>query len=303
MDSSDCSCAHPPASLPNRHSGPQASKHTSSESSAVTSHIPGPHFRTVKMPQHNALKGNRENFELGSERWSKAAKNVAPGLSLLQRSSASLGRPVSVGSRSGVEASLSDQAQLVPKMENKLYRRRWLMLFLFSAVSASNASMWLQYGIISNIFMRFYNIDSLAIDWLSMIYLLTYIPLILPVLWLLENRGIRDVVLVGSAFNCIGAWIKIGSASPSMFPVTFFGQFVCSVATVFFLGIPSYLASVWFGEKEVSTACSIGVLGNQVCLIYFSCTENVISFFCSSVHSGHLITVTIHLAGLDAGTT
>lgn len=126
--------------------------------------------------------------------------------------------------------------------------------------------MWLQYGIISNIFMRFYNIDALAIDWLAMIYLLTYIPLILPILWFLDNRGIRDVVLVGSAFNCIGAWIKIGSASPDTFPVTFFGQFVCSVATVFVLGIPSYLASVWFGEKEVSTACSIGVLGNQVCV-------------------------------------
>lgn len=229
------------------------------------------------------MKGNHENPELGSEGWpwSKAAKNVAPGPASLQWSPGPLGRAISIGSRLDAEALHGDQTQLVPKSETKLYHRRWPMLFLFSAVSASNACMWLQYGIISNIFMRFYNIDSLAIDWLSMIYLLTYIPLILPVLWLLDNRGIRDVVLVGSAFNCIGAWIKIGSVGPSMFPVTFFGQFVCSVATVFVLGIPSYLASVWFGEKEVSTACSIGVLGNQVCL--------KISFIvCSSVHIDRL---------------
>uniref|UniRef100_A0A8D3E7S2 Choline/ethanolamine transporter FLVCR1 n=1 Tax=Scophthalmus maximus TaxID=52904 RepID=A0A8D3E7S2_SCOMX len=190
--------------------------------------------------------------------------NLAPGLASLQWSPGPLGRAISIGSQLGSVALQGDHAQLVPKPETKLYHRRWLMLFLFSAVSASNAFMWLQYGIISNIFMRFYNIDSLAIDWLSMIYLLTYIPLILPVLWLLDNRGIRDVVLVGAAFNCIGAWIKIGSASPDLFAVTFFGQFVCSVATVFVLGIPSYLASVWFGETEVSTACSIGVLGNQL---------------------------------------
>lgn len=139
------------------------------------------------------------------------------------------------------------------------------MLSVFCAVSASNASMWIQYGIIGNIFMRFYNTDSLAVDWLAMIYLLTYTPLILPVLWLLKRRGVRDVVLVGAAFNCIGAWIKIGSAAPDMFPVAVLGQLASSVATVFVLGIPSYLASVWFGEKEVSTACSIGVLGNQVC--------------------------------------
>ncbi|XP_071375675.1 choline/ethanolamine transporter flvcr2a isoform X2 [Centroberyx affinis] len=162
------------------------------------------------------------------------------------------------------EAAVPDATQLFPLMETKLYKRRWVMLFLFGAYSMSNAFMWLQYSIISNIFMRFYGIDSLWIDWLSMIYFLTYIPLILPVTWLLDNRGIRDIVVVGSAFNCVGAWIKTGTAAPNMFAMTFFGQFVCSVATVYVLGIPSRLASLWFGQQEVSTACSIGVLGNQL---------------------------------------
>lgn len=165
-----------------------------------------------------------------------------------------------------LEPSIIETGPLFPLMETKLYKRRWLMLFTFSVYSMSNAFMWLQYGIISNIFMRFYNIGTLAIDWLSMIYFLTYIPFILPVMWALDNRGIRYVVLVGSAFNCIGAWIKTSTAHPDMFAMTFLGQFVCSVATVFILGIPSRLASLWFGQQEVSTACSIGVLGNQVCL-------------------------------------
>lgn len=171
-------------------------------------------------------------------------------------------------SRLDMESPTLDTVQLFPLMETKLYKRRWLMLFLFCVYSMSNAFMWLQYGIISNIFMHFYSINTLSIDWLSMIYFLTYIPLILPVMWLLDNRGIRDVVVVGSAFNCVGAWIKTGTAAPNMFPMTFFGQFVCSVATVYVLGIPSRLASLWFGQQEVSTACSIGVLGNQVCLLF-----------------------------------
>lgn len=169
-------------------------------------------------------------------------------------------------SSNSLETSVMDTTRFFSLMETKLYKRRWVMLFICSAFSMSNAFMWLQYGIISNIFVRFYNVKSLAIDWLSMIYFLTYIPLILPVMWLLENRGIKEVVMVGSAFNCIGAWIKTGTAEPDMFTVTFFGQFVCSVATVYILGIPSRLASIWFGPQEVSTACSIGVLGNQVCL-------------------------------------
>lgn len=214
-----------------------------------------------RMPQNESFKGNLGSAEPRRDvwPWSKPAKKVSPGLASLRWSHGPLGGTVPVGFH-------GNGSQLLPKSETKLYRRRWLMLFLFAAVSASNASMWLQYGIICNIFTSFYDVDSSAIDWLSTIYLLTYVPLVLPVLWLLDTRGIREVVLVGSALNCIGAWVKMGSAHPDMFPVAFWGQFLCSVATVFVLGIPSYLASMWFGEQEVSTACSIGVLGNQVCL-------------------------------------
>lgn len=167
-------------------------------------------------------------------------------------------------SRHTVEPPGLESAPLIPLKEVKLYKRRWVMLFIFSVYSMSNGFMWLQYGIISDIFVRFYNTSTLAINSLSMVFCFTYIPLILPVMWVLDKRGMRDLVVVGSAFNSIGAWIKTSTADPRMFTMTFFGQFVSSVATVFILSIPSKLASLWFGPQEVSTACSLGVLGNQV---------------------------------------
>ncbi|XP_041926335.1 feline leukemia virus subgroup C receptor-related protein 2-like isoform X4 [Alosa sapidissima] len=111
-----------------------------------------------------------------------------------------------------------ERVGLVSKTETRVYRRRWIMLFLFSAYSASSAFMWLQYGIVGNIFTRFYSIDNMALDWLSMIYLLTYVPLIGPVMWMLDKRGMRDVVLTGAAFNCIGAWAKLGIAIGFLVP-------------------------------------------------------------------------------------
>ncbi|XP_071780265.1 choline/ethanolamine transporter flvcr2a isoform X1 [Centroberyx gerrardi] len=146
----------------------------------------------------------------------------------------------------------------------RLYRRRWVIVFLFSSYSLCNAFQWIQYGIINNIFMKFYNVDSFDIDWLSMVYMLTYIPFIFPVTWLLDKKGLRVIALVATAINCIGTWIKVASVRPSLFWVTMLGQFACSLAQVFILGMPSRLASVWFGSDEVSTACSIGVFGNQL---------------------------------------
>lgn len=146
----------------------------------------------------------------------------------------------------------------------RLYKRRWMIVLLFSSYSLCNSYQWIQYGIISNIFTRFYGVEAFTIDWMSMIYMLTYIPFIFPVTWLLDKKGLRVIALVATALNCAGTWIKVGSARPDLFPVTFLGQFCCSFAQVFILGMPSRIASVWFGSEEVSTACSIGVFGNQV---------------------------------------
>jgi FLVCR family feline leukemia virus subgroup C receptor-related protein len=49
-----------------------------------------------------------------------------------------------------------------------------------------------------------------------------------------------------------------------MFAVAFVGQTLVAVSQVFILSVPARLAAVWFGPKEVSSACSIGVFGNQV---------------------------------------
>uniref|UniRef100_A0A3Q3J262 Major facilitator superfamily (MFS) profile domain-containing protein n=1 Tax=Monopterus albus TaxID=43700 RepID=A0A3Q3J262_MONAL len=167
-------------------------------------------------------------------------------------------------SRDTLEDSVLDTEQQFP-VETKLYKRRWVIVFLFTTYATSNAFMWLQYSIVGNIFMRFYDVDSIAIDWLSMIYLLSYITFIVPSMWLQDKWGMRVIMLLASALTCIGAWIKTSTAKPDMFALTFFGQFVCAVATPA-LAFPSRLASLWFGENEVSTACSIGVMGDQVCL-------------------------------------
>ncbi|XP_054987994.1 feline leukemia virus subgroup C receptor-related protein 2 [Sorex araneus] len=171
-------------------------------------------------------------------------------------------------------AQLSASAQplgLVPTASSpenlsviKVSKRRWAVVLVFSCYSMCNAFQWIQYSSISNIFMRFYGVSAFAIDWLSMCYMLTYIPLLLPVAWLLEKFGLRTIALTGSALNCLGAWVKLGSLKPHLFPVTVLGQIICSVAQVFILGMPSRLASVWFGANEVSTACSVAVFGNQL---------------------------------------
>ncbi|KAI7799976.1 putative feline leukemia virus subgroup C receptor-related protein 1, partial [Triplophysa rosa] len=149
-------------------------------------------------------------------------------------------------------------------LETRLYWRRFAVLAVFSLYSLVNAFQWIQYSIITNIFMDYYNVSNLMIDWLSVVYMVAYVPLIFPATWLLDKKGLRLTVLLGAGLNAVGAWVKCASVGPNLFWVTMTAQIICSVAQVFILGLPSRIASVWFGPSEVSTACATAVLGNQL---------------------------------------
>lgn len=149
------------------------------------------------------------------------------------------------------------------RMGVKVYKRRWLMLGLFCLVSMSNAAQWIQYSVISNVVKDFYDVSQIAVDWFSMIFMLAYIPLIIPGTWLLDHSGLRLIGIIAASLNCLGAWLKYAGARPDLFGLAFTGQTIAAIAQVFILGMPAHVAATWFGAEQVSTACAVGVFGNQ----------------------------------------
>ncbi|XP_069694736.1 choline/ethanolamine transporter flvcr2b-like [Periplaneta americana] len=150
------------------------------------------------------------------------------------------------------------------KLEYKVYKRRWVILLIYVCFAFVNNIQWIQYAIINNVVMRYYNVDSVAVDWTAIIFLATFVPLIFPALYFLEKMGLRWAIFLGALGTALGSWIKALSVAPGRFWVTFVGQTFVAMSQVFMLSIPPRLAAVWFGSDQVSTACSIGVFGNQV---------------------------------------
>ena len=58
----------------------------------------------------------------------------------------------------------------------------------------------------------------------------------------------------------------------------FSGQTIVAISQIFILGIPPQLAATWFPSSQVSSACAIGVFGNQV----LHQVLNYRDFFCNS---------------------
>ncbi|XP_031344986.1 feline leukemia virus subgroup C receptor-related protein 2-like [Photinus pyralis] len=159
------------------------------------------------------------------------------------------------------EASL-----LLPKKTSpiNLYRRRWLMLFLFVLSYIFTNMQWNEYSVISDIVMKYYNVPSDTVNWTSMISMCFYLPLAIPGSYFLEKYGLRSGILIGAGFGCLGSWIKLFSIQQDKFWVVLVGQGVSAVSGIFIIQLPPMLAAVWFGSEEVSTACSIGIFGGLV---------------------------------------
>jgi FLVCR family feline leukemia virus subgroup C receptor-related protein len=130
----------------------------------------------------------------------------------------------------------------------KLYWRRWLVLVAFALISMMNAFNWIEYSIIQDIVVFYYN-ESLpvgkdaqneVVNWMSMVYMITYVPLVFPAMFLLDRQGLRMCCALGALLTCIGSWLKCAAIHPSRFSLALAGQTVCGIAQAFTLGYEWY---------------------------------------------------------------
>ncbi|XP_063241352.1 uncharacterized MFS-type transporter C09D4.1-like isoform X3 [Bacillus rossius redtenbacheri] len=125
-------------------------------------------------------------------------------------------------------------------------------------------AQWVQYCIVPTIVAGYYGVGSTAVDFTSVVYLLVFVPCIFPVSFILDRLGLRWATLLGAGLTAVGSWVKVFSAAPDRFAVTFTGQALVAAGQVFQLTSSPRMAAVWFGPEQVATACSIGVFGNQL---------------------------------------
>ncbi|XP_022917980.2 choline/ethanolamine transporter flvcr2a-like [Onthophagus taurus] len=146
----------------------------------------------------------------------------------------------------------------------KLYKYRWVVLFIFCFYSCMNFAQYLQFSIITNIVKRYYDLETFDVSWTSLVFMIGYIVLFIPVSYLMEKYDLRKISLGISFLTTVGTLIKLFSIHQDKYYVVLIGQTFCAIGQVFMMSIPSKLAAVWFGKDEVSTATAFAVVGTQL---------------------------------------
>ena len=133
---------------------------------------------------------------------------------------------------------------------------------MFSLISMTNEVIWISLSSITSIVQEYYRVDSIAVNWLSLIYMLLYV-FVVASSFILDKYGLRFTIIIGALLNAIGSCLRAIGANRDGFALALLGNTSAAMAQCFILFIPPRLAAVWFGDSERATASSIGVLMNM----------------------------------------
>ncbi|GFY73158.1 feline leukemia virus subgroup C receptor-related protein 1 [Trichonephila inaurata madagascariensis] len=148
--------------------------------------------------------------------------------------------------------------------EVRLFKRRFLMLFLFAMCSMMNGFPQFQYTVVADIVSCYYRTSLNDINWTCVVYMVVFLPLVFPVMYLMDKKGLKVTLIIGAVLNCLGSWVQCFSFAPDRYIVIMACQTIYAFGQVFVISLPPFIAGVWFGAAEVGLACAMGVFGNQL---------------------------------------
>src|SRR5512138_2250734 len=80
----------------------------------------------------------------------------------------------------------------------KLYGYRWVILAVFMFINLTIQMLWIAYAPITGPAAQFYGVTDLKIGFLAMSFMIAFIPLSIPVSWIIDTYGFRLAVSIGA---------------------------------------------------------------------------------------------------------
>lgn len=142
-----------------------------------------------------------------------------------------------------------------------LYKRRWVILGIFSLISMTNEVIWISLSSVSSILHNYYRVSYMAITWLAMVFPLLNLATLLS-LNVLNLFGLKVTIVGGAVCNTVASALRLIGYRRNGYIFALLGNIFGGLGQSFIMFIPPTLAQTWFGESERGKASAIGVLMN-----------------------------------------
>src|SRR5215208_5227948 len=144
----------------------------------------------------------------------------------------------------------------------KLYAYRWVVLAVFMFINLTIQMLWITYAPITGPAAAFYGVSDLQIGLLAMSFMIAFIPLSIPVSWLIDTYGFRLAVSIGAVLMGIFGLAR-GFAGAS-YSLVLWSTIGIAAAQPFLLNAWTKVPANWFAIEERATAVGLVTLAKLV---------------------------------------
>lgn len=144
----------------------------------------------------------------------------------------------------------------------KLYGYRWVVLAVFMLVNVTIQVLWIAYAPITGPSAAYYGVGDLQIGLLSMAFMIAFIPLSIPVSWVIDTYGFRLAVGIGAVL--MGVFGLLRGLAGTDYTLVLWSTFGIAAAQPFLLNAWTTVPAKWFALEERATAVGLVTLASLV---------------------------------------
>ncbi len=134
---------------------------------------------------------------------------------------------------------------------------RWVVLAAYMLTGIAAQLLWITFAPVDSIAAGVYGVSRDTIGLLSLVYLLVYVFVSIPVGYVIDASGFRRAILIGSALLALSG---IARALTTDFALVLGFQALGAFGQPFILNSISKLVRGWFPDNEAALATGVGTL-------------------------------------------
>ena len=139
---------------------------------------------------------------------------------------------------------------------------RYIIVVIFFFLNFINGMHWITFAACAAKFGKFYNLNNLEVDCLSIIYMAMYILTCVFCSYYIDKISMKNGLRFASLLIILGAFIKIFLNTHIAF--AFIGQILASSLQPAILNSPAKIAATWFDEKSRVIVTSVCCISNTI---------------------------------------
>jgi len=144
----------------------------------------------------------------------------------------------------------------------RVYSYRWVVLAVFMFINLTIQILWITYAPITGLAAEFYGVGDLQIGLLSMTFMIAFIPLSIPVSWVIDTYGFRLAVGIGAVL--MGVFGLLRGLAGTNYTLVLWSTIGIAVAQPFLLNAWTTVPAKWFPVDSRATMVGLVTLASLI---------------------------------------